>query len=158
MIRNSKAILICQAIKTGTHVDIISTIAVLAAAYFWTFIFCYSGEQVTTAFKNLRESLYISDWHSYPSEMRKGMFAMLVLSRQPVHMKGFLRFKCTMTTFDWVNNAHSNWMIQYQWISTNQIIILFNFPGCANIVQLLRNISTVYLIQCQAQHLADLST
>lgn len=106
-----------QAFKSGNIMELIRSLMLLSSTYLWIFGFCYFGEQVTSAFNDLHKTVYLCDWYSFPLKIRKFIPTILLNAQQPVHMRGFASFNCTLQTFKTVINT------SYEYFATLKEII-----------------------------------
>lgn len=95
-----------QAYNMGSAIEFLRVMMILSSGYVVTFIFCYFGQKVTSAYEMIHDSMYLSDWNSYSMEIRKYMPIMLMLAKKPVWMQGFANSHCTLKTFQKVKQYH----------------------------------------------------
>lgn len=88
-----------QALQMNNYLLVNVSFWLLFVTYLWTFLICYLGNRVTAAFENLSLSIYMSNWQSFPLEVKKCIPQMLLLSQRPVYMRGFNNFHCTLPNF-----------------------------------------------------------
>lgn len=130
----------------GNIIEFLHSMMGLSVGYVTTFIFCYFGEKITTAFANIHDSMYQCDWSSFPIKIRKYMPTMLIIANQPVCMKGFANFNCTLTTYQKVTyifthlRVYYNQIIYYFRLSTPRIIVLHLWRRYSNQIALYKKI------------------
>lgn len=70
---------------------------------FWAFagmfLYCESGERVTTRFDDIKSNIYQCDWHSFRIEVQKIMPLLMQSAQQPVFIAGFGNITFTRETF-----------------------------------------------------------
>lgn len=108
----------------------------LMITYVWLFVLCYFGDQVTSAFENLHESIYMCDWHLFPLELKKYITPMLLLAHENVYMHGFYEFDCTLQVFEQVIPI----LLQIILVVSQKYAILYRLSTCRT------NISQYYRI------------
>lgn len=63
----------------------------------FVFAVCHFGENVSTAFGQLHESIYSIEWHSCPTELQKCIVPMLCFAQAPFYFDGVLMDSSHMT-------------------------------------------------------------
>lgn len=88
-------------VKNGLDViDVIQPAFCLITMFMWLFLFCFLGEMVTSRFRNVDDALYECVWYLYPMEIRKKFPIMILISQEPVSLRGFANFRCTHEAFN----------------------------------------------------------
>lgn len=72
---------------------------ILIWAYLWIFCICFFGERVTNAFEDLEHTVYQCDWYLFPREIQKFVPTIMINVQQPVNIRIFGKFNCTLRTF-----------------------------------------------------------
>lgn len=89
------------------------------------FTICYFGDEVTTHFDAVNESINQCAWYSFPLKIQKNMPMMIRLAQKPVYIGTFAEIHCTRETFKTVKFLHS-----FQFVT---LAIRFNLLSTMNI-------------------------
>lgn len=69
----------------------------------WSFVqilmFCDLGENVTTGFSTLGDSIYFCDWYHFPLEFQRTLPTLLMVAEKSVELRGFGNIPCTRKAF-----------------------------------------------------------
>lgn len=69
----------------------------------WSFVqilmFCDLGENVTTGFSTLGDSIYFCDWYNFPLEIQRTLPTLLMVAEKSVELRGFGNIPCTRKAF-----------------------------------------------------------
>lgn len=79
--------------------ELFRMIYTLSTYTFWLFLFCYFGNQVTTRFTDIGETIYQCDWYSYPMEMLNEMPLVISIMQKPIYLRAFGSLQCTREIF-----------------------------------------------------------
>lgn len=65
----------------------------------WSFIqilmFCELGENVTSGFSALCDTIYFGDWYFYPMKIQRMLPTIMIVTEKPVELRGFGNIPCT---------------------------------------------------------------
>lgn len=92
-----------QAFSAGNMMGFTLAVVELTLAYTGLFLFCYYGDQVTSAFEDLHDFIYLSNWHYFPLELQRYMPIILMVAHEMVYMHVFAEVHCTLQTFEEVS-------------------------------------------------------
>lgn len=66
----------------------------------WLYLFCNIGDEITTRFRNVGDTLYRGPWHKLPLNLRRNIPEMiLMIAQKPIHIQGFGNLRCTRETY-----------------------------------------------------------
>lgn len=65
----------------------------------WTFLYCYYATQTVDLLTNTANTIYNSNWYTYPIYIRKYFLLILARSQIPVYFTGFKIVRCSLETF-----------------------------------------------------------
>lgn len=85
--------------QTNDKMIILSALSILLAWFPFFYWICNFGENLTTTFANLNDSIYAISWHLYPPKLQKYMQLIVLMAQKPVHAKGVAGMKCSRDTF-----------------------------------------------------------
>lgn len=74
--------------------------SVLIVMVFLCFLLCNLGEDVTSHYANVNDSIYQISWYLCPLELQKSFKLMIMISQKPIYLEGFARFQCNRETFN----------------------------------------------------------
>lgn len=128
-----------QCINDSRSLDAIQPAACLNVVMMWLFIYCYFGDQVTSRFSDITDTLYLCDWHLLPLHTQKNVPMMILAAQRFVHIKGFASSSCSRESFKkvWTSllsfNPNTNWI---------QINVYKFFSDCKRWFLIFHNAST----------------
>lgn len=68
-------------------------------SFTWTFILCYYATSTTRAMNEIGDTLYNSNWYTYPDEVKKFMIIVIARSQKTIYFTGFKMVRCTLEVF-----------------------------------------------------------
>lgn len=68
------------------------------------FLFCYLGDQMTCKAAEVNESIYDTEWYSYPNKIQMLMILVMKRAQKPFVLTGFSLVSCSLTSFKEVRN------------------------------------------------------
>lgn len=92
-----------QLISIGQPYQIGPMVICVISLLLYLLIFCNFGDNVTTEFDHINETIYYFDWQSLPLELKKYLPLMMLLAQKPIYMRGLGRVQCTREMFGKVN-------------------------------------------------------
>lgn len=63
------------------------------------YVFCHFGDELTGRFIDLNKKIYEQDWHLYPLKLQKNFRVMMMVTQNPVYIRGFASIKCTHESY-----------------------------------------------------------
>lgn len=72
---------------------------ILTAALVFSYLICFFGDEVTTHFEDVNESIYLCDWYLFPLIMQKSLPPMMILAQKSLYIGNFGPVHCTRDTF-----------------------------------------------------------
>lgn len=85
--------------------NILRLFLILAAALVFSYFICFFGDEVTTHFAYVNESIYLCDWYLFPLKMQKSLPPMIILAQKPLYIGNFGPVHCTRDTFKKVSTG-----------------------------------------------------
>lgn len=67
------------------------------------FSFCYFGQNITDQFAEFGDTIYQSEWYSFPNEVMQLLPFFMNATQKPVVLRGFGNVSCTRESFRKVN-------------------------------------------------------
>lgn len=68
---------------------------------------CIYGDDVTSQFGEIHNSIYKCDWPKYPLRIQKLIPMMLIVAEKPVYIQGYMNIRCNRELIKKVPNANN---------------------------------------------------
>lgn len=62
-------------------------------------LFCYFGDEVTTGFETINESIYQCSWVEFPLDKQKILTILMINSQKSVYIESCMNIRCTRDMF-----------------------------------------------------------
>lgn len=99
-------------------------IIILFCEMFWSFslifIFCDFGERVSSGFGEINDAISAFDWHLFPIGAQRMLPTILIVTQQPVALRGFGNVSFLREVF--ANVSHRSHSFESQMPNNNQIL------------------------------------
>ncbi|XP_014260354.2 odorant receptor 49a-like [Cimex lectularius] len=97
--------------------EIIKYVPIFGLVYSQIFLYCWSGENISTHYNNLSFACYSSKWYQLPVTHRKQILKFQLNSTKPVKIRGWYITDMALSTFlASVQQSCSYFMILYQFV------------------------------------------
>lgn len=70
----------------------------------WLFIYCYFGDEVTSRFEGISDTLYLCNWYLLPLKLKKSIPMTIYGAKKLIYLQGFGSNSCTRETFKKVSS------------------------------------------------------
>lgn len=88
--------------------NIFTLISIICVAIGEIFLYCYAGQMATESSLKFADSLFESNWPTFPVAVQKKLIPMIVYAQQPIYYHGFGVVYLHLQTFSAVSRcSHS---------------------------------------------------
>lgn len=57
---------------------------------------CFFGDEVTSGFNEINNSIYLSSWNECPLKLQKHLPTIMIIAQKPVYIYGYMNTRCTL--------------------------------------------------------------
>lgn len=93
------------------------------------FLFCNSGQEVSTAFEEINDEIYQCNWQEFPLKIQRMFPIIMIVAQGPVYIESTGSFVCNRETFNKVNKIN-NFRFVKIFIKVNIILYYYDHFNC----------------------------
>lgn len=83
----------------NNYVNIVRSVIFASIHIVYFGFFCYFGDDVTTGFESIEDSIYQCSWEEFPMDTQKIYTILMIHSQKSVYIEAYMNSQCTREVF-----------------------------------------------------------